>query len=731
MFGASLPGVGSVAHADVLVSNLGQSRSSGGATLSPSAFSFNRLAQKFRVEASKDYTLTDVVIDVHNYGSAGISVAIHDGGSTNPPNSSLYTLTAPASPGTGQQTYTAPPNATLEKDKRYFVVLKTALSSGDSPSIKSTTSDAEDASGVSGWSIGNTRRVRNGTTWSGSDPLRIAINGKAIVVGTPITATLTALDPVEGADGRLRHSFDLKLSEPVIKSFRKMRNSVFTGTNGTVTKARRIHRERRYDSDAGRFRTYSNHWRLEVRPTNLSNAVTVAMTANRACTEAGALCTPDGGQLGNAPSLTFDALGGDFPEVSIANATANENDATLNFTVTLSRASRHNVAVDFETISGGTATEGTDYWAQDFRVFFGYGETTKDVGVALIADTVNDVGETVKVRLSNAELFNDVGDTIRALSITTAQATGTINAPAATTTNVSNLTIRINNTTGDEDDGWLDFSVSLSRTYSEYVCFDFETLTTGTATEGTDYGKRPKVLDWVRPGKTSTTAFVRIIDDHVSDSGETVKVRISNARLCDDASMTVTINRAEATGTIYNSDPMPQAWLARFGRTVADQVIDAVDGRLGAAHRPGVAATLAGQSIAGAPEADGTRQSMAQDTASRMRLEAVTSWLRGDTGESRAGLSGSQAVSERDLLAGTAFSMTGKTQGGGLVALWGRGASTSFDGRESPLSVDGEVANLMLGADWSGGALTAGLMLSHARGSGVIGARAMARSSRR
>ena len=159
-----------------------------------------------------------------------------------------------------------------------------------------------------------------------------------------------------------------------------MRNSVFTVTNGTVAKARRIHRERRYDSDAGRFRTYSNHWRLEVRPTNLSNAVTVAMTANRACTEAGALCTPDGGQLGNAPSLTFDALGGDFPEVSIANATANENDATLNFTVTLSRASRHNVAVDFETISGGTATEGTDYWAQDFRVFFGYGETTKDVG---------------------------------------------------------------------------------------------------------------------------------------------------------------------------------------------------------------------------------------------------------------------------------------------------------------------------------------------------------------
>ena len=204
----------------------------------------------------------------------------------------------------------------------------------------------------------------------------------------------------------------------------------------------------------------------------------------------------------------------------------------------------------------------------------------------------------------------------------------------------------------------------------------------------------------------------------MSDSGETVKVRIGNARLCDDASKTVTIANAEATGTITNSDHIPQAWLARFGRTVANQVIDAVDGRLGAARRPGVEATLAGQSIGGAPEGDGTRQSMAEETEARARLEAVTSWLRGGTGDSRAGLFDSRVVSERDLLAATAFSMTGMAKDGGSVGLWGRGAIASFDGRESRLSVDGEVANVMLGADWSGGALTAGLMLSHARGSG-------------
>ena len=39
-----------------------------------------------------------------------------------------------------------------------------------------------------------------------------------------------------------------------------------------------------------------------------------------------------------------------------------------------------------------------------------------------------------------------------------------------------------------------------------------------------------------------------------------MKVKISNARLCNDASQTLSITRAEATGTIRNTDPLPQAF---------------------------------------------------------------------------------------------------------------------------------------------------------------------------
>ena len=93
-----------------------------------------------------------------------------------------------------------------------------------------------------------------------------------------------------------------------------------------------------------------------------------------------------------------------------------------------------------------------------------------------------------------------------------------------------------------------------------YVCYDFETISGGTATEGMDYLKFPKATYWMQIGKRVDKPFVRIIDDSVNDNGETVKVKISNARLCNDPSQTLSITRAEATGTIRNTDPLPQAF---------------------------------------------------------------------------------------------------------------------------------------------------------------------------
>ena len=277
------------------------------------------------------------------------------------------------------------------------------------------------------------------------------------------------------------------------------------------------------------------------------------------------------------------------PAISIADASAAENAAHLMFDVTLSRSFQNTVKVDFETISGGTATEGVDYHARrTYTHVILEGDRTAQMGFALIEDAVAAAGETVMVRLSNARVVDAYGNKIKDLDITRAEATGTITAPTTTTDNVPGLTIRIQDATGSEDSGWLLFKVRLSKAYDDYVCYDFETISGGTAEEGTDYLKIPKATYWMQIGKRVDKPFVRIIDDSRTENpDETVKVKISNAHVCDDASKTVSITEAEATGTITESSSMSgmdndeegdDALLARVGDVTPEAATAALFG---------------------------------------------------------------------------------------------------------------------------------------------------------
>ena len=468
---------------------------------------------------------------------------------------------------------------------------------------------------------------------------------------------------------------------------------------------------------------------------------------------------------GHVETVTSDATvtvtgNGNDPALSIADASAAENAAHLLFDVTLSRALRNTVKVDFETTSGGTATEGVDYYARrTYTHVIPAGETTVQMGFALIEDTVDDAGETVKVRLSNARRVNAYGDKIKDLDVTTAEATGTITAPATTTTttDVPGLTIRIRDATGDEDDGYLDFKVRLSRKSTDLVCYDFETISGGSATEGTDYLKIPKASYWMHIGKRVDKPFVRLIDDSINDNGETVKVKISNAHLCDDPSQTVSITRDEATGTIRNSDPLPQALMARVGRTAAVHVVEHVEERLAAPREVGLEAQVAGRQLrpgmaralaldvlsqlgssagrhapgAGSPGARsgspmgaaagsiGLAAGMGGPAGGGMGVAAdrMNGMARSSGGLFDGGLP-SMGLGGEHLLTSSSFALTRETRQGGILSFWSRGARSSFAGREEALSLGGDVRTTMVGADYAKGPLVAGLSLSNSRGLG-------------
>ena len=145
----------------------------------------------------------------------------------------------------------------------------------------------------------------------------------------------------------------------------------------------------------------------------------------------------------------------------------------------------------------------------------------------------------------------------------------------------------------------LEFVVTLSGAAPYRVKVDYRTAD-DTATAGLDYTAVSGRLIFER-GETSKTIAVPVLEDSHDDDGETLTLMLSNPTRA-------TIVDGEAVGTIRNTDPMPRAWLARFGRTVADQVIDAVEGRMSAARTGGTELTLAGQRVgaaAGAADEEG------------------------------------------------------------------------------------------------------------------------------
>ena len=716
-----------------LVSNAGEGRDN---AINVGNSAFGRIAQRFTTGSNTTgYELSSVGIYIHTDNSATgetITVSVHrfDSSETNNLGELVVTLSTPSTLNEGAvNDFTAPPNAVLLPDTRYLVSIFTEGNHTHDFQLGVTNSDAE--TGAAGWLIEDAFRL-NGILVTSS----IMMNVKGSNWIPPLIPTLESAEALF-VNGALRYRFDLRLSEGVSIPYREMRDHAFRVTNGHMDRAVRIHKER----TGGQL--YSNHWRMTVAPDDETESVTVTLRGDRPCGERGALCTAGGGQLLGSPTLTLSTETnppdlGSLPSLSIADTSGTEDSANLAFDVSLSKAVSATIAVDFRTVSGGTATANADYQEANHRIVFSAGETVQPGSVALIEDAASDAGETVMVEITNARVITPRGAEFGPLSITRAQATGTIDAPASSKTPLPNVNMRIENTSGSERGGWLHFTIALSRALDENVCYDFETLDTGTASEGVDYLQRPKSTLWQPAGVTEWTEFVRILDDSIDDGGETVQVRISDAELCDDASRTVTISRADATGTITNSDPIPAAWLARFGRTVADQVIDAVEGRMEAARAPAREVHLAGQRVG----ASGARWDWERHAAGkrlspweRAGYGAATGATRPHPGPGGAGpglramgaegLEGpsrhapqGRGMTACELLFGSSFSLAAGDARTGSYALWGRGSVSRFDGRDGDLAVDGEVASTLFGADWKRERTAVGLILGHSVGDG-------------
>ncbi len=255
-------------------------------------------------------------------------------------------------------------------------------------------------------------------------------------------------------------------------------------------------------------------------------------------------------------------------------------------------------------------------------------------------------------------------------------------------------------------DASLDFAVTLSRAASGAVSVDYATAD-GTATAGEDYTATSGTLTFA-PGETARTVRVAILDDAIDEGKETFVLRLSNPQ----GAYLRGIHR-EAKGVIANDDPMPGAWLARFGRTAAENVVEAVGARIeGGAGAAGM--VLGGQELG----LDGSagREALLARLAERYRREAGARLERGEDAPLTV-----REVSMSELLLGSSFHMASAGDAGaspGRWSVWGRGARSSFSGKEGVLTLEGDVTTAALGADYERARWLVGVALARSSGDG-------------
>ena len=499
-----------------------------------------------------------------------------------------------------------------------------------------------------------------------SETLRIA------VAGARFTARFEELP--ESHDGVSAFSFELHFSEtPEDLSFRTVASDLLDVAGAEVTGARR----HTPGSNQG--------WIVSVRPTQ-DGDVTISLPA-RDCGETHAVCV-GGEPLAQAVSKTVPRtpLTASFEEVPAEHDRASAFTVELRFSEAIAGLSYRTLQDRAVTVTNGSVTKARRLeqganrrWAISIAP-----QDLSDVTVSLPATTDCDAAGAICTS-SDRMLSSGV--------------TATVRGP---------LALAVEDARAEEGtDATIDFTVTLNRAASVAVTVDYATAD-GSAHAGVDYTAASGTLTF-QAGESSQTVEVSVLDDSHDEGEETLTLTLSNAvggRVAD----------AEATGTIENTDPLPRALLARFGRATALHVMEQVEERLEASRAPGFRGRFAGRELR-----RGMEREMGRNFLSRLQSTAVqgardTTGVHGDLGGAellRMGLGGGG-----DLLTGSRFVLNRETGQGGSVSLWSRGMESRFSGREGELSLDGGVRTTMLGADYAKGPLMAGLLLSHRRGVG-------------
>ena len=177
-------------------------------------------------------------------------------------------------------------------------------------------------------------------------------------------------------------------------------------------------------------------------------------------------------------------------------------DDAAEFQVKLDKAAFNVVTVDYET-ANQTAFAPADFEATSGTLTFQPGERVKDgVGTDRQRHSRQRERRGVQPEVEQRERRDH------------RHATG-----VATIVDPGVLAISITDASGSEDDGKIDFVISLNRASTNTVTVQASTSQSGDADETDDYIPKVRIISFA-PGETEKTFSVQIVDDTVNDDGE-------------------------------------------------------------------------------------------------------------------------------------------------------------------------------------------------------------------
>ena len=377
------------------------------------------------------------------------------------------------------------------------------------------------------------------------------------------------------------------------------------------------------------------------------------------------------------------------PALMVGDASAPEGDGRIGFFVWLASDSGRTVTVNYAT-RGVSATPDTDYRPASGTLSIPPGSAGETLWVSVLDDQLDEEHETLEMVLSRPR-YATAGDLL---------AVGTIeDDDAEPQPLVPNVTVA-------ERAGGMQFVVTLDAISGKQITWDFVTVD-GSATAEADYSGRTGTLSFA-PGERRRTLPIAIVNDLMDEVDEDFRLSLTNPR--EPSSPAV-----EAIAVIVDDDDnaiVVDAWISRFGRTVASQVVDAVGGRFAGMGGPGSHFLLGGDPF-----------------RSTLAFAGVQGYRRGEprwmeNASDRPGAIGIGLDPAR-ILSGSSFVYSGQDDeqpaGRGFEGrwtAWGRGSLTHFDGADPGVTLGGEVLNVTAGADVQSGAVLVGLALSGSHGAG-------------